>query len=376
MYSESLLSSGKNRKRLFNLSAGEEEESASFNDHETTQMNGSAELDHTIDTGGDSMQLVQEDDDDDHDQHQQSLEENSVDEPSVSIQPPKRKGGRPRKNAPTGSQEAPIAPAANKKGGARGLKSVSVDMNTSQASVSAPAPKPGRGRPPKHSKLPSFEEEKEEGNIEDERPAKRSKSTVVNGTPRMGRPPKKTKPSPSQRDPNAKVISVKQAKAKAALVKPDTTQRNNGRPKPRSLYIMRSGTPADDSGSRTTRSGRTSVKPLAYWRNERIVYGEDDAGTNERYLLPTIKEVIRTEELEPPRPRKAKGRSRPATKKRQLEDVEEEDEEQEPWETEEGIIRGLVKTWNTVQGPDGETDDENGAFTTPYHPILSRIRVY
>jgi len=362
-YSGSQPSSGKGRKRPFNLRANEDEESASFEDDEVHQMNGVTEADYPIGTGDESMQIVHDDDDEDdveQEQHEQELDDDNT----ALVPSPKRTRGRPRKNVSVGSEGLQATVPMARKGGGQVPKSAPVDLDASQVSI--PETKPRKGRPPKNAKPTVFQEEESEGDVEDKRPAKRAKNTSVDSTPRVGRPPKGSKPPPSQRDPGAKVTSAKKTKVKATPVEPEITQRSSGRPKPRSLYIMRSGTPAEDGGSRITRSGRTSVKPLAYWRNERIIYGEDDAGAGERYLLPTIKEVIRTEEVEQPRPKRAKGRSRAAGKKHQLDDLEEEDEEQEPWETEEGIMRGLVAIWDPAQGPDAE-EEENG--TCIQHPV-------
>jgi centromere protein C len=362
LYSGSQPSSGRIKKRPFSLRGDEGDESASLNEGGTHQTNGTTELDYTVGSGEDSMQIIQDDDAEDTlPEPPEPPEEKLEDEEPTPMPPPKRKGGRPRKLVSTELQEAQARPTAARQGDGRVPRSASVDIDASQVSITAT--KLGRGRPPKKLNAPVLHQRNGDASADNERPAKRVKNTSTSETPRAGRPPKRTKPPPSQRDPNAKVTSVKKAKAvQAASVEPEPAPRNNGRPKPRSLQIIRSGTPADDSGSRTTRSGRTSVKPLAYWRNERIVYGEDDAGTKERYLLPTIKEVIRTEDVEPPRPRKAtKGRSKAAGRKRALEDVEEEDEDLEPWEMEEGIMRGVVRSWNSGQGPDNADEDENGA---------------
>lgn len=58
----------------------------------------------------------------------------------------------------------------------------------------------------------------------------------------------------------------------------DIVDRVRARPNPpKSLYILRRETPADD-GVKLTRSGRMSFKPLAYWRNEQCVYGGSPSG--------------------------------------------------------------------------------------------------
>src|SRR5256885_13885336 len=78
---------------------------------------------------------------------------------------------------------------------------------------------------------------------------------------------------------------------------------------------------------------------MAYWRNEQVVYGEDD-DNDASFVMPTIKEVIRADEVEP-----VKGRPRATASKRKARQVESEAEDDplEAWETEEGVVKGLVR---------------------------------
>ncbi|CEJ54715.1 hypothetical protein PMG11_01011 [Penicillium brasilianum] len=117
--------------------------------------------------------------------------------------------------------------------------------------------------------------------------------------------------------------------------------------KGRSLYILKR---EDPSASETThtRSGRVSVRPLAYWRNERCVFGDGEAAEGQRYPLSTIKEVIRTEELEPDRPKKGK-RGRKGKSKKQKDESSDEDEiddDADLWEKETGVLHGYVSKWD------------------------------
>lgn len=355
-------SSKQGKRKVFDLGAHDDdgddendEESATFED-EVHQLNGVAEVDDINGTAEESMQIMYDEDDD---QHPFDVDYES---PSL-VRSPKSKRGRPRKNVSGGSEVLPVTAPITKKRGGRKSDLAPVDADSSQVSIEA---KPRRGRRPKNPETAAPLEVEEDEN-EGERPAKRARNTKVDGAP-VDIAPQDTRPPPAKRGPKAKVTSATATKAKADVVEPEVPQRSNGRPKPRSLYVMRSGTPAEDDGSRTTRSGRTSVKPLAYWRNERIVYGEDEGKAGERYLLPTIKEVIRTEEVVEPRPKRAKGRPRMAGRKRQLEELEEEDEEQEPWETEEGVKRGPVRAWNPVQGSDVEDEEEECTYITKPTP--------
>ncbi|KAJ5364645.1 uncharacterized protein N7496_010358 [Penicillium cataractarum] len=119
--------------------------------------------------------------------------------------------------------------------------------------------------------------------------------------------------------------------------------------KGRSLYILKREDPSS-SETTHTRSGRVSVRPLAYWRNERCVFGDGEAAEGQRYPLSTIKEVIRTEELEPDRPRKGK-RGRKGKSKKQKDESSDEDEiddDADLWEKETGVLHGYVSKWDPV----------------------------
>ncbi|KAF3483567.1 cupin domain-containing protein [Arthroderma uncinatum] len=118
--------------------------------------------------------------------------------------------------------------------------------------------------------------------------------------------------------------------------------------KKRSLYILRRETPSDDT-VRHTRSGRVSVRPLAYWRNEKCVYGTGEAEVGHRFPLSTIKEIIRTEDPEldqAGRKRSSKKKSKGKKKDRGDASDDEPDENVEPWETQEGVFYGPVKIWD------------------------------
>jgi centromere protein C len=163
---------------------------------------------------------------------------------------------------------------------------------------------------------------------------------------------------------------------------------------PRSLYILRRETPADE-GVTHTRSGRVSVKPLAYWRNERCVYGNSPSGAGladgARFPLNSIKEIVRSEQVDSPirkktkRGRKnkhksAKGKGKARTKDETGEGTEEsyehdedhghssdssfdlEEVRQDPlaegWETETGTLRGNVAIWDNYQQAPTEMEEE------------------
>jgi centromere protein C len=120
--------------------------------------------------------------------------------------------------------------------------------------------------------------------------------------------------------------------------------------KGRSLYILKRETPSDEQSTHT-RSGRVSVRPLAYWRNERCVYGDGEAGIGQRFPLSTIKEIIRTEELQPEkkkagRRKSSNKRSNPRKPKNDRSDDDDDDDYADDWEREGGVLHGYVLKWD------------------------------
>jgi centromere protein C len=117
--------------------------------------------------------------------------------------------------------------------------------------------------------------------------------------------------------------------------------------KGRSLYILKREIPTDSSATHT-RSGRVSVRPLAYWRNERCVFGDGEAAEGHRYPLSTIKEVIRTEEQEPEKKTKKGKRSasHKTKSKKQKDESSDEDEDVDLWEKEGGVLHGYTLKWD------------------------------
>ncbi|BDD57966.1 hypothetical protein MAP00_003280 [Monascus purpureus] len=118
--------------------------------------------------------------------------------------------------------------------------------------------------------------------------------------------------------------------------------------KGRSLYILKRESPSDSNATHT-RSGRVSVRPVAFWRNERCVYGSEEAAEGQRFPVLTIKEVIRTEELPPEKRNTKKRNSSKKTKPRKRKEDESEDEDDylDPWEKEGGVLHGYVRKWDS-----------------------------
>lgn len=173
----------------------------------------------------------------------------------------------------------------------------------------------GRGRPPKAAQAASDEGE--------QRPSKKAKTSDH-----------RTQNSDEQLDPELDKVVGSYANRTGPL-------------KGRSLYILKREAPTDSSATQT-RSGRVSIRPLAYWRNERCVFGRGEAPEGHRYPLTTIKEVIRTEEREPVKKQSGKRRSKKSKSKKNADQESESEDEGsfDPWEKEGGVLHGYIRKWD------------------------------
>lgn len=188
----------------------------------------------------------------------------------------------------------------------------------------------------------------------DERPTKKPRNQTKKPATTMSSFQKAQKPATK----NQNQTVSKSNSSPVNISSPAVIQRGPPRPKnSRGLYILRRETPDDNSH---TRSGRRVIRPLAYWKNESIIYNEDQGvDGNASFLLPTIKEVIRAEEvMESPRKGVKKGTSK-SKKRRQVIDKEDDDNQDpvEPWESEPGRIFGEVRMWDP-EDPAGEMSEE------------------
>lgn len=124
------------------------------------------------------------------------------------------------------------------------------------------------------------------------------------------------------------------------------------------------------------RSTRPRVEPLAFWKNEKIVYGlgaRRKSGRPDDIRLPEVLEILRVEsDSEAERERKERRKRSYAAasskvgakRKRAAKEEEEEDEfEEEDWESrtvdgEVGVVRGYVKSYPPADTPGGEELEE------------------
>ncbi|KAL7821045.1 Mif2/CENP-C like domain-containing protein [Trichoderma gracile] len=131
-------------------------------------------------------------------------------------------------------------------------------------------------------------------------------------------------------------------------------QRGPPMPKSRGLVSMRKN--IDDTITQT-RSGRHSYKPVAYWRGEQVireVEEQADMFAKDRFLMPSIKEVVRVPVEEAPiRSTASRGKARPKPKKQVV-----EEEEYEEWELNPGTVEGEIVIWETEHEEHPPADDE------------------
>ncbi|KAJ5156506.1 hypothetical protein N7492_009309 [Penicillium capsulatum] len=223
---------------------------------------------------------------------------------------------------------------------------------TAKPAKKAPAPKkskadqngkqPARQARPGKSRRPVEEEEEDT----EPRPPKKRKTAE----------PQRPRPSVEDLDPELKRVV-------------DNYTEKSGPLKGRSLYILKKEDP-NDTTSTHTRSGRASIRPLAYWRNERCVYGDGEAAEGRRYPLSTIKEVVRTEEVAPDQKKKGKRSNRKGkSRKRRDDSSDEEDEDIDLWEK-EGFLNGYVPKWD----PKTQTTGEDEALDIAYAPAGIQTR--
>lgn len=299
-------------------------------------------------------------------------EEEQSQSPLAQVAELVKKAGRPKKVPPQEEDEeeqseSPITEVVEivKKKGGRPKKVVAreEEQASSPAALSPeieePAKKQG-GRP----KRPAAVEKEAE---EDPRPAKKSRRSLEGPVAtKSKRKSKDAAPAP----PAAKEPKAKGRKPKLAAIAEDSPIVQRGPPIPRNnsgLMIIRRETPMDGSAFKQTRSGRNSIKPLNYWRNEKIEYTtdntEDHFGGKRKFLLPTIKEVVRTEA--PEQPKRARGKSRAPRSKKRAESESEDEAELEPWELEPGFINGDIRVWDPVDqlGSQSEETQADIAFS-------------
>ena len=219
---------------------------------------------------------------------------------------------------------------------------------------------PSRKRgPPGHS-ISDIEEEEEEVEAEESSPQVKRQRTKGPGISKP-EPAKTTttKAGPaSKAEPRPRGRPGRKAKVAEAGDAGETSfaavQRGPPMPKSRGLTSIR----RDPDVMTQTRSGRHSYRPLDYWRGEQTVREEEERDNlfgRDRFVVPTIKEVIRVPEELPPSKRAPRGRGRAKGKTGKRVPVEEELEE---WEIHPGTVSGEIVLWEPEHELHPPAEDE------------------
>lgn len=163
-------------------------------------------------------------------------------------------------------------------------------------------------------------------------------------TKKRGRGKAAAKTKGKKKQPSASVEPRPRASRDSESVGPDGLKK----PGPKSIVNLRAGTPAEDEGAKTTRSGRTSIKPLKYWCNETYIWNQGE-----------VEGIVRAEPVEQPKPKRAAPSRKKGTRLGPIKEDEEEDEDllPEAWEQELGVINSTVRAWDPRTGT-GSTEVE------------------
>ncbi|KAL6892269.1 Mif2/CENP-C like domain-containing protein [Trichoderma evansii] len=272
-------------------------------------------------------------------------------------------------------QEEPeeVIPSTKQKG-----RAAKQDQKSSSQSSKKRGPprKSPREDTPEETREPS--EEEEEGEEEDVAPRKKQRTT---GSTAAKAGSSKSKPSSKGKAPARGniVVPVSTGAKSKAKAEPKTKGRPGRKPKnaggdedgdvgetsfaalqrgppmPKSRGLVSLRKDLDDTMTQT-RSGRHSYRPVQYWRGEQVVREDEeqaDMFAKDRFVLPSIKEIVRVPEEEVrSRNTTSKGKARPKPKKPVVE------EDYEEWEVNPGTVEGEVVIWETEHEEHPPADDE------------------
>lgn len=211
---------------------------------------------------------------------------------------------------------------------------------------------------------PDLAASREETEIEHDDDQKQQNRPRKKRASKFSTKPKARKAQPAQRDQPRASKQPANSHRESASPESETGAKKKG---PRSIVRLRAGTPAEDEGATVTRSGRTSFKPLQYWKSESFTYnhGEID-GIVRASEVPQVKQTIRRGKVNKKKKRAALDSIR------EEDDEEEEDEELQPemWESElGGEIRAKIKEWDPETG---DVKKQAGSYKSELHFFYCR----
>ncbi|KAL3427616.1 cupin [Phlyctema vagabunda] len=348
--------------------------------------------------GEDSMQQVEyanddveEPDDEPDEEAEEEPEVESEPEPASEKEPEPEsedkapvKAGRKRKVPPTTTAAVAHNDAKRPRGRPAKPKPVIEDVEEiAKDSIEEPVEEPVE-EPSEEIEEPE-EGADGEGVEEQDKPRKRRRSgkkseesasaAVSKKTSARGRPSKKSaskveseKPKKRSRKPRAD-----------ATTEVDSPQVTRGPPLPKNsqgLFILRREVPNSGAGFQQTRSGRNSFKPLAYWRGEQVQWEQTNEAEvkdgNGNILLPTIKQVVRTEEVAQPKTSRGHRKATSKKSKKRAVEPESEDDELEPWEEDPGRITGDVREWDPLDPLGQQANDKEEELALSAAAIVTR----
>lgn len=302
------------------------------------------EDDTALDNGGDSFQMINGGDDE---EEVEQVEEQPDSEPEVL---PKK--GRGRLKAKGKGKAVELTPDPEPEVEVEAEAEPEVEIESESEPEPVKATKKGRGKT-----------RKEPPADVDEPPAKKSRRSFESAEPmpKSAAKGKSRKASKTAAAPIPKAKATSKKPKLAAIAEAESPNIQQGPPLPRNnrgLFILRRETPFEGAGFKQSRYGRNSIKPVAWWKNERIEYSEDEAEDgNTKFLLSRIKEVVRKDEVEDTRkkrtyhkPSKSKKRAAPAD--------EDEDDEAEPWEADPGRVYAEIRQWDPEDQIGAEAAEE------------------
>ncbi|PCD45905.1 hypothetical protein AU210_001331 [Fusarium oxysporum f. sp. radicis-cucumerinum] len=256
---------------------------------------------------------------------EEPVEEEPVEEEPQEIQEP-GKGRRGRKPKTAGQPKKSAAPESRKRPAPEEPEEAE-EHEEPDNEASDPEPEPEES--PKHAKRPRTEASK---------PSKPAKSAPAAESKPRGRPGRKPKAQTAGDVGDTSIAAI---------------QHRPPMPKKRGLVSVRH----NPDEVKTTRSGRHSFRPLNWWAGDKVVQEEEefkDVSGRDRFVLSTIKEIIRAPQEEPPAKPRTKARGRAKSKPvREVEVVEPEE-----WELNPGVVNAEVILWEPEHETNPPGDEE------------------
>ncbi|KAI1005497.1 hypothetical protein K3495_g2724 [Podosphaera aphanis] len=175
--------------------------------------------------------------------------------------------------------------------------------------------------------------------------------------------------------------ALQKTTAPSRELKSSQAQRGPPLPKGKGLLILRRETPDGNHNILRTRSGRNSIKPLAYWSNEKVEFEDEELPTKDltaNFAGRKIKHVIRAEEIPHPKQKRkpnsrtSKNKKRKMIAEEQNSEEEDDDDEIEPWEEDPGRIIADVRTWDPDDPFGSDVDEREEEIALSSTAIVTR----